>query len=333
LASAVESECAALLQNFDNAKIYDGLYSGFQPFDFNKNPVTMGEEIEAFIPMTLELKSEHILPEVNIERGDQARIFVAEEAGRYLRTHLQESSGEEFLEEEFGNVRSYLKYLAEPIKGRFWLHPAFDLFKMTYDAKDTAAVKTISIVQDSSLSEMPGWTGVEITSPIRMSLRDDEIFDDLIEHLEVAAELKAWPEHRAGFHIHIGTPKLKPEEAALMLLAFAKVEKEFREYVGIHKSRDAFSRKIPREEIENYLRARYPKRGPILDDLMSLVKTRDRSLNIYSLESYGTVEFRLFDTTLNKEKRQWYRKNLLFANLLCATKTKTQFRFRKCFRL
>jgi hypothetical protein len=92
-----------------------------------------------------------------------------------------------------------------------------------------------------------------------------------------------------------------------MLLAFGKIEMELKQRVGIHKSRETYARAIPVAKIENYLRPRYPKRGPTLDDLLTQVAARDRSLNIYSLESYGTVEFRLFDTTLDKGKRQWYR--------------------------
>ena len=115
---------------------------------------------------------------------------------------------------------------------------------------------------DESVKPLPGWQSAEIAAPPLNSKKERAQFFHLLPKIEKSG-LRPVPES-GGVHFHIGFSNAQPAEAALLVLAFSKVERDLFRVMGILPSRRKFTELI---------------RTPILNRLFA------GNVNIRSLES------------------------------------------------
>lgn len=167
-----------------------------------------------------------------------------------------------------------------------------DVHRIRYTRKD-GTVKQWFVLTDHSI-EASGLTP-EITSPILDSVEDLKSFHEVMRVVNRTG-IKAEPS-TAGVHIHVGFGDASAGEVAALMAVFKEIEEDLLRLFHSTKERYPFIQPTSDELVDLLL-------NQALDGEYALRKMinsqdRQRALNLRSLLKYGTVEFRLFNSTFD----------------------------------
>ena len=171
--------------------------------------------------------------------------------------------------------------------------------------------RTWKVVSDASLTSVPEHLRAEVVSPVLC-------YDDTPQLQEVVRAIRragARPTAEAGIHIHIDAAPFDGRTLCNLAKLFYKQEPLILHALGVSPQRlahytrpldDAFiqtiTQKRPRTKDElNPLWYGYENRHPI-----HYCASRYRTLNLHNVWYRGTVEFRLFESTLHAGKVKAY---------------------------
>lgn len=156
---------------------------------------------------------------------------------------------------------------------------------------------------DVSIYPRPHHASIEITSPILRFPEDFQFFNGALESFANKFGLKSEPSS-AGVHIHVGFPDAKAREVAGLSQLFAAIETEVTEHFQMKASRSHYV--MPTDTfVLDYLE-KIDARAVSLVGLLDNQIRRYHTLNLKSLERFGTVEFRLFNSTVDTGHINYY---------------------------
>lgn len=129
--------------------------------------------------------------------------------------------------------------------------------------------------------------GVELVSPVYRFNRAEEAYDEIAKVMEIVRSVGGFVNRKCGLHIHIGGRSIREllaEETRLEALMDYWLEWQNRMFALLpnHRRRNKHCKRV------------YSCDEPLED--------RYKAMNLCSLMSHGTIEFRLFEGTLNSEK-------------------------------
>ena len=161
-------------------------------------------------------------------------------------------------------------------------------------------------VSDSSLAN----GGCEIVSPI-CYYKDIKIIEDIIEILD---NLGAKVSYRTGIHIHIGAKKMTANQIRNLVNSFSSHEDMIfralevdyhRQCEYCQKTDSEFLKKLNEEKPENLVKLFdlwYKILSPYDSREQHYNPSRYHAVNLHATYTKGTVEFRMFNSILEKEK-------------------------------
>lgn len=138
---------------------------------------------------------------------------------------------------------------------------------------------------------------IEVTSPILKDPEDFKIFNQVTQILTQSG-MKSAP-ITGGLHIHIDFPQARGAEIASLVGIFSEIENALLHRFRILKTRDSFIHPTYTYLKELIQSEPLNQRSP--DLLQKLIRAQNRyhALNLNSYKKFGTVEFRLFNSTLH----------------------------------
>lgn len=156
----------------------------------------------------------------------------------------------------------------------------------------------MSLGLDASVNAPVGRRAIEVRSPILRTEADVGVFLGIIEHLRRNAGMEATP-LTGGVHVHVGAKDLGAPEVKTAVRAYRRVRKGvdalFAKTEGREPNTQEFTEKLAKlVEEENG--------EPSLKTLIRASRDRHRALNLQSLKRFGTLEFRLFNSTVDVEQ-------------------------------
>jgi hypothetical protein len=166
--------------------------------------------------------------------------------------------------------------------------------------------------EDGSIKPPTGYEGAEINSPIMRTIDDKNRFYRILNSW-VESGLRA-EKSSAGIHVHVGFQKAHLSEILLLVKAFSLIEVELIDFFEVEKSRRHFAEITPEsllEELEKINEKASSDINP--NELKDLSRDTERykefiekhydykywALNLKSLFSFGTVEFRIWNSTMD----------------------------------
>lgn len=158
---------------------------------------------------------------------------------------------------------------------------------------------TFRIDSDHSIktSQIP----FEIASPI---LRDEDDLNNFKNVVTTVRKLGAKSETQsAGIHVHVDFEDASAGELASLAAIFSEIEKDLIKRFSTSKPRKKYTLLTSKELIRSLntvLFDRYFNHDDFIQKLLSS-QTRYHALNLRSYDQIGTVEFRLFNSTLDLE--------------------------------
>jgi hypothetical protein len=170
------------------------------------------------------------------------------------------------------------------------------------------------VAPDSSVGQVgTSDVGVEIVSPILRTTDDQDLFLRAVSDLKAAG--MASDATTAGVHVHVGLPDIKAHEIIRIGGVFSRIEGQLAEMFSFaNQTERAKFAGATREDFEHveaaFLGSSKKTLGEIVssvvtkfdqDEFYMLVGERYRMLNWQSYKRHGTVEFRLFNSTLNED--------------------------------
>lgn len=163
--------------------------------------------------------------------------------------------------------------------------------------KSNGDLKTWTVKEDHSIRtfDLP----LEITSPILEDTEDFELFQKVIKGIQ-----KAGPRVEplsGGVHIHVDLNDAEPGEMGSIAAIFSEIEKETKKRFSTHPERSKTIADTSGELLKVIQETQFQKKSP--EHLQQLISAQNRNhaLNLQSYPIYGTVEFRLFNSTFNLE--------------------------------
>lgn len=159
------------------------------------------------------------------------------------------------------------------------------------------------IAQDPSIKTTPKTQDVELISPIMRSHQDIQVFYHVLNALKKQAGLKPEPTS-SGTHIHIGFPEAQMPELALLAYLFQSLDKEVAETFSVLPSRaDEYAQAFSQTEMDFLIDAATLNQ-PFIRMSAGYIKASNKALNINALKETGTVEFRIFNSTVSPSQIQ-----------------------------
>lgn len=153
----------------------------------------------------------------------------------------------------------------------------------------------VYVVKDEpNMAKRDGHDRVELNSPVILNTSDVDLFLRLVESLNTLG-FTAHAES-AGLHVHVGFPVAKgynSGELAFLVRAYSIFEKELHQVLGVHPSRAAWA-----EFTSTFVTSTIDSLPKPANNFK--IESGNRgSLNLIALLKHGTLEFRLFNATLN----------------------------------
>jgi hypothetical protein len=108
----------------------------------------------------------------------------------------------------------------------------------------------------------------------------------------------------AGVHVHVGVPGISALELAVLARAFASVERDLMRTLDVAEARRPYTQPTD-PSLLDFIDSREPASLSI-PDMLGTIAARDHALNLHSLAVHGTVEFRLFNSTLDPGELERY---------------------------
>ncbi len=174
------------------------------------------------------------------------------------------------------------------------------------------SIKTMK-KENGNLVPANGNYSVELVSPI-LAYSDIETLQELIRQLRQAGAISD-SKYQCGIHIHIGAKNHTPQTLKNLVNLMASKEDLIYKSLEIDPARIRYCQKVNAELIET-INKRKPRTMEVLADLWYSGYHEDRSrhyhqsryhgLNLHSVFTKGTIEFRLFNGTLHAGKIRSY---------------------------
>jgi hypothetical protein len=171
------------------------------------------------------------------------------------------------------NTRSYRVYFGEREQKNFW-----------------------TIEKDASIRASQ--TPVEISTPILKGPKDQEIFNEVLGDLRQLG-FEARPAS-SGVHVHVGFDSAKGGEVAALAATFSEIENELRKRFSVARTRNHYIQATSDSLMHTLNQGRTDDPTGYLYRLQA-AQDRYHALNLKALDKQGTIEFRLFNSTLNPE--------------------------------
>lgn len=157
------------------------------------------------------------------------------------------------------------------------------------------------IADDSTIQNRTGEESVEIIAPILRNEEDLQVFFRVLDKLKVEGGMRADPTS-AGVHVHVGFPEARPAEIGLLALIFAMIEKDTFKSFSVVKSRQNQWAQLTSQDLKVLFHLKNIDGLKVESFLGDNEDARFHGLNFWSLKKYGTVEFRLFNSSVNKDE-------------------------------
>lgn len=176
------------------------------------------------------------------------------------------------------------------------------------------------VVRDSSIEAIEEETKCEMVTPI-LQYSDLEMLCSLEERLRSAGGAV---NHSCGIHIHVDAKGFTPQGVVNLVMLIGSREQLLYKALGIGKDRLRYCKKI-NEELVALIKEKKPAtiedirkywymESPYETVAGKYHSTRYRGLNLHAMFTKGTVEFRLFNSSLEPEVVKAY---LQFTLALC----------------
>lgn len=157
------------------------------------------------------------------------------------------------------------------------------------------------LVHDSTIVLPFNHIDVELRSPILRNKADVDLFYKVLEELKTREEIMAGT-LTESIHVHVGVPNIRASELAMIVSLFAAIEKQISEVFPTHIDREHYAGHTNRDLLS------FLETADIndiqFDKMKEFVPTRNYKLNILSLADYKTLEFRLFNGTVDYREIQ-----------------------------
>ena len=195
---------------------------------------------------------------------------------------------------------------------------SYDCYKITAPDGRVWQIMSDASIQpmkkaNGKLEEAAGEYKVELVSPI-LQYEDIEKLQEIIRKLRHAGAISD-SKYQCGIHIHIGAKNHTPQTLKNLVNLMASKEDLIYKSLEIDPARIRFCQKVNTELIET-INKKKPKTMQALADLWysgyyddrdrHYHKSRYHGLNLHSVFTKGTIEFRLFNGTLHAGKIRSY---------------------------
>jgi hypothetical protein len=164
--------------------------------------------------------------------------------------------------------------------------------------------KVLKVMNDNSLNPPYGFHGVEIVSPKLDSTEQRKSFLSLIETLTDKGKLNQVPEE-GGLHIHVDFPAPSLEEILVLMKLYKSLEGDLIKLFSVsdHRIKTHVPR-LPKEMIDRAENSSIEDRSG--DQLLRYLHDHfddnpGAGLNFFTKTKRRTLEFRLFNSTVNTE--------------------------------
>jgi hypothetical protein len=178
------------------------------------------------------------------------------------------------------------------------------LYNFTYTYEVEGRTHAWKLIGDSSLDSSADWEGSEVISPIldlSPGSPDLEIYTSVMHELKYQG-FKADPQS-AGTHVHVGMPEPQVLELGVIARLFSQIQFDVFRYFGPRPGRSLYARPVP----QDFLKSLHPlvmhtRNVEVFLEAYASSSTRTarhHALNLHALKRHGTVEFRMFNSTLD----------------------------------
>ncbi len=178
------------------------------------------------------------------------------------------------------------------------------LYNFTYTYEIQGRKHTWKLIGDSSLDSTGDWEGSEVVSPVldlSPGSPDLDIYTSVMHELKYRG-FKPDPQS-AGTHVHVGMPEPQVLELGVIARLFSQMQFDIFRYFGPRPGRSLYARPVP----QDFLKSLHPlvmhtRSVEVFLEAYSSSSTRTarhHALNLHALKRHGTVEFRMFNSTLD----------------------------------
>ena len=168
------------------------------------------------------------------------------------------------------------------------------------------------VVRDASIDAYSDEEQCELVTPIL-------VYDDLVTLVAVVERIKAAGgnvNHSCGLHIHVDAREFTPQAVVNLVTLIGSREQLLYKALGIPKDRMRYCKRINDDLVES-IRSRKPEsmeelrkdwyqESPYEVMAGKYHSTRYHGLNLHAMFTKGTVEFRLFNSTLEAKEIKAY---------------------------
>jgi hypothetical protein len=177
-------------------------------------------------------------------------------------------------------------YLKSPEQDKWQVLYESEGFQYAWEIKGDASIRTTQ-------------QGVEIVSPILRTPRDKEIFRQIIGDLRESG-FRSTPSS-GGVHVHVGVDQWRSEDLAILLEASADLQRQLRKTFATSERRKPHTAYLSKEEREKTL-INLLGGSDFKSAIRYTALDRKRVLNLKAMNAHGTVEFRLFNSTVKPQE-------------------------------
>jgi len=170
-----------------------------------------------------------------------------------------------------------------------------DFYEVTYRKKN-GETKIWTIKEDSTVEtdDVP----LEISTPILEDAEDFDLFRNVVKNVE---ELGAKSQPlTAGVHVHVDFAGARPGEMAALAGVFSEIEKELNERFSVLETRNEFINPTS-PDLKKLITSVSAKDSQFGVSKFLAVQGKFHALNLLAYRKFGTVEFRIFNSTFDVE--------------------------------
>lgn len=156
-------------------------------------------------------------------------------------------------------------------------------------------IKSYKISQDPSI--VTNQTPFEVSSSILKDEDDFRVFREILEEIKNNGGKNE--SASAGVHIHVNFDQAQASEMATLAAIFSEIEKDLKKRFSVSSSRGRHIKNTSKNLLKLLTEENFEESDSIKKLLR--IQTRKHALNLRSYDRFDTVEFRLFNSTLDLE--------------------------------
>lgn len=229
-------------------------------------------------------------------------------------------------EQAADTIATYLNSTASYVGGMYYGYEIKDSTGRTWKAERDASIDP-QRKGDGLRRSAPDDYKVEVVSPI-LHYEDMELLQGLVRAIRAAG---AFTNNSCGIHVHIGAERFTPDKLRNIVNIIASKEDILYKALEIDPNRLSYCKKT-NEELIQMINRRKPKTMSELADLWYAEapgnrnahynRSRYHGLNLHATFTKGTIEFRLFNSTLHAGEIKAYIQFCLAVTYQALTQTK-----------